>query len=129
MNHEQLRKIQVFSTLGEEHLQSLAALMSETSVPQGAAVVKQGACSYGFFAIVEGQADVLRDGKRISTLGPGECFGEIGFLERKPRTATVVATSPMRLATLERWDRERLSDAVVLAIRDQIGQRLVVHIE
>jgi CRP-like cAMP-binding protein len=129
MDHERLRAIEVFSTLGEGHLRSLAALMGESSVPRGAAIVKQGEHSHDFFAIAEGRADVLRDGKRVATLDAGECFGEIGTLDRRPRTATVVATTPMRLLTLTRWDLERVGADLLLAIRDQLRQRLVVHVE
>lgn len=129
MDHELLKAISVFATVHDDHLRSLAGLMSETSVPQGAAIVKQGACSYDFFAIVEGNADVLRDGKKISTLQAGECFGEIGVMERRPRMATVVATTPMRLVTLTHWDLDRLGAGVLLSIQDQISQRLVVHVE
>lgn len=129
MDHEQLKAIEVFSTLAEEDMRNVAALMTETSVPQGAAVVKQGECSYDFFAILEGRADVLRDGKRIARLAAGECFGEVGALQRRPRTATVVAVTPMRLITLTRWDIERVGAGALRVIREQLGQRLVVHVE
>jgi len=100
MDHELLKTITLFSRLGDDDLGTLAGLMSETSVPQGAAVVKQGEWSYDLYAILKGRAEVLRDGTRIATLDAGECFGEVGALERRPRTATVVALTPMRLDAL-----------------------------
>ena len=59
-------------------------------------------------AIEEGTADVLKDGEKLRELGPGDFFGEIGVLEKELRTATVRATTPMRLIILSRWDLKRL---------------------
>ncbi len=52
------------------------------------------------FAVVEGTADVLKDGKRIRMLDTGDVFGEIAVLYGGHRTATVVATTPMRLVMI-----------------------------
>jgi CRP-like cAMP-binding protein len=51
---------------------------------------------------------VIRDGKKIAELGPGDFFGETGLIEKEKRNATVRATSPMRLVTLTSWDLRRL---------------------
>ena len=51
-----------------------------------------------------GGADVERDGVVLAHLGPGEAFGEIALLLDVPRTATVTATEPTELLTLEAHD-------------------------
>ena len=46
--------------------------------------------------LVEGTAEVRKANRRVNMLGPGDFFGEISLIRHTPRTATVVATSPVR---------------------------------
>ena len=112
MDPDRLIAIPVFSSLEPEALRQLAAFASEMSVPAGKEIVKEGDYSYDFIAIDEGQADVLRGGKRVATLGPGDFFGEIGVLEKTRRSASVVAASPMRLVVLSHWDLKRAGPVI-----------------
>jgi CRP-like cAMP-binding protein len=69
-------------------------------------------------AIEEGTAEVTRAGEHVADLGPGDFFGEIGLLERALRTATVTATSHMRLITLTGWDMKRMEKAIPEAVEE-----------
>jgi CRP-like cAMP-binding protein len=123
MDPNRLKAINLFTDMSEEDLRALSALAGETSVPDGQELVRAGDFSYQFFAIEEGTADVERDGEKVATLGPGDFFGEIGVLEKELRTATVRATSPMRLIILSRWDLKRLERRDPSAF-DQIRETL-----
>jgi CRP-like cAMP-binding protein len=81
-------------------------------VPAGEHVVREGDYGYDLMAIEEGEADVIRGGETIATLGPGDFFGEMAVLEKTLRTASVVAKTPMRLVTLSHWDLKRTGDAI-----------------
>jgi CRP-like cAMP-binding protein len=122
MDSERLKAIPVFAALDEETLRRVAIFATEVSHPAGRELVRQGDYAREFMAIEEGEVDVLRDGERIATLGPGDFFGEIGVLEKTRRTATVVATTPVRLVLLTHWDLKRAGDALV-AIREVAEQR------
>ena len=63
--------------------------------------MEQGEPGDAFYAISSGQTDVIRDDERSRRLGPGEHFGEIALLEHVPRTATVVARTPVRAFRLD----------------------------
>ena len=71
-------------------------------------VVKEGGYSNHFFAIEEGTAKVERDGEQIGDLGPGDVFGEQGLLEKQERSATVTATSRLRVIKIEHWELSRM---------------------
>ncbi len=108
MDAARLKNISVFAGLDDEALQSIAALAAEVSVPEGKELVREGDYSYDVLAVEEGTARVERNGEIVAEVGPGEIIGEMGVLERSQRSATVVATSPMRLVTLTSWDVRRL---------------------
>lgn len=112
MDAERLRAIPVFASLDPETLKGIATFATESSVPAGKHLVKEGDYAYEFMAIEEGEADVIRGGETVATLGPGDFFGEIAVLEKTLRTASVVATTPMRLVTLSHWDLKRVGDAM-----------------
>jgi CRP/FNR family cyclic AMP-dependent transcriptional regulator len=100
MDPKRLQSVPLFRGLSRRDLQQLGRWADEVDVPAGKQLTKQGDFAYEFFVIEEGTADVARDGQHIATLGPGDFFGEIGMMESSRRTASVVATSPMRLIVM-----------------------------
>ncbi len=112
MDPERLRAIPVFASLDDKTLKGIATFAIESSVPVGKHLVKEGDYAYEFMAIEEGNAEVVRGGEKIADLGPGEFFGEIAVLEKRLRTASVIATTPMRLITLSHWDLKRVGSAM-----------------
>jgi CRP-like cAMP-binding protein len=112
MDPDRLRAIPVFASLDSETLRGIATFATESSVPAGKHLVKEGDYAYEFMAIEEGEADVVRGDETVATLGPGDFFGEIAVLEKTLRTASVVARTPMRLVTLSHWDLKRVGNAM-----------------
>ena len=108
MDAARLKNIPVFAGLGDDALDKIAKLASEVSVPEGKELVREGNYSYDLLAIEEGTARVESHGQHVADIGPGDVVGEIGVLEGEQRNATVTATSPMLLITLDRWDVRRL---------------------
>jgi cAMP-dependent protein kinase regulator len=123
MDPNRLTAIPIFSHLSPEEAKRLATFATETSVAEGQILMKQGDYSTELIAIEEGSADVLRDGQKIASLKDGDLIGEMGLLERKPRNADVIATSPMRVMKLTHWEIRRMSDDTLERIRDTIAQR------
>ena len=85
-------------------LEGLAIKLETLDAPEGLTLVAQGDIGEHFYVIEEGNADVVHDDRRLTTLGPGEYFGEIALLHDVPRTATVTAQTDCRLLVLERDD-------------------------
>lgn len=109
MDAARLKSIDVFAGLGEDALKTIATLASEVSVPAGKELVREGDYSYELLAVEEGTAKVERGGEHLADIGPGDVIGEVGVLEKAQRNATVTATSPMVLVTMDRWDVKRLA--------------------
>jgi CRP-like cAMP-binding protein len=122
MDPERLKVIPVFASLDDETLREIATFATEISVPAGKHLLNEGDYAYEFMAIEEGEAEVVRQGDRVATLGPGEFFGEIALLEKTLRTASVIALTPMRLVTLSHWDLKRVGGAMA-QIRETLEER------
>jgi CRP-like cAMP-binding protein len=118
LNPSRLKGIPLFEKFSEDELGQIAPFAEEKSVEEGDVLVREGDYSYQFVAIEEGTAKVMRGGETLAELRPGDFFGEIGLLEKSLRTATVAATSPMRLITLTGWDLARVEKAMPEAIEE-----------
>jgi CRP-like cAMP-binding protein len=123
----QLDSIPLFAGLTLDQRATVAEACTEISVDAGTTLVKEGDFGHGAFAITAGSAEVVQDGDVLRTLGPGDMFGEIAVLSGGRRTATVVATTDMRLVTLlnrELWRIERECPEIADALRATIAERL-----
>jgi len=120
---KRLKEIPIFSELSPEEAKRLAAFATETSIAEGQMLMKQGDYSTELIAIEDGDADVLRDGEKVASLGPGDLIGEMGLLERQPRNADVIATSSMRVIKLTHWEIRRMSQETIDRIRKIVESR------
>ena len=99
-----LRGVPLLDALPLPALETVARQLEHVVVPAGERVFGQGEPGERFYVVVDGTAEVVGDGRPITTLGPGDSFGEIALLRRVPRTATVSAVDELRLESL-RGDR------------------------
>jgi CRP-like cAMP-binding protein len=99
-----LGRIPLFAHVPKRHLRTILKRMSEYDYEDGATIVKDGSRGEVMFVLLDGTARVVRGGRTRARLGKGDFFGEIAVLDRRPRTAKVIATSPVQCLTLHRED-------------------------
>jgi CRP-like cAMP-binding protein len=99
-----LRAVAMLDLLPLPAIEQLARRMEPVAVPAGGVVFEQGDVGDRYYVIESGSVEVVGDGRAVATLGPGEGFGEIALLRSTRRTATVRATSALRLQTLRSDD-------------------------
>ena len=107
-----LRAVELFSECTDRQLAEIDGLMTEITVPAGTLLIQEGTRGREFFVIREGTATVTRGGKVVDELPAGAFFGELALLDRRPRTASVVAASEMRVWVLNRPEFSELLDRV-----------------
>jgi len=99
-----LAGIPLFAPLARPLLEGLAGKLTRIEVPAGTDVVRVGETGDRFYVIESGRLEATYDSRELSTMGAGECFGEIALLRDVPRTATVTALEDSVLQTLDRED-------------------------
>ena len=130
MDPRKVQSIPLFAGLSKDDQQVVAQYADEVDVDAGAVLAQEGRLAYEFFAIEEGTADVTLNGQHAATLGPGDFFGEIGLLAGERRVATVVATSPMRLAVLTGSQLRAIDSrmpGVAARVRGAMAERLAAN--
>jgi CRP-like cAMP-binding protein len=103
-----LRAVPLFSGCTGKELGQISSLADELYQQEGTTLITEGAKGREFFVLVEGSVDVRRNGRRLRSLESGSFFGEIALVSETPRTATVVATSPVRLLVITGQSFQRL---------------------
>jgi CRP-like cAMP-binding protein len=94
---ELIKHVPLFSRCSKKELAAVAAEADELVLPEGRALATQGARGSEFVVIIEGSADVSKNGRRINRLGSGDFLGEIALISGALRTATVTTTSETRI--------------------------------
>jgi CRP-like cAMP-binding protein/Zn-dependent protease len=110
----ELRSLRPFTSLTSSDIGLLLEHGDWVSVAPGEAIIREGDEGDSFYAVGSGKLEVFRDEQLIGTLGPGSHFGEVALLMDVPRTATVVAKTPVRVF---RIDREAFDRVIAAAFR------------
>lgn len=97
---DHLSNVPLFSACSQKELARIAKATDEVNLPDGRVLMNQDESSREAFIIVSGKAVVRRNNRKVAELGPGSMIGELGLLDRGPRTATVVAEGPVDVLVL-----------------------------
>ena len=103
-----LRTVPIFSTCTAKELKAIAATVKEVDFPAGKVICEEGQTGVWLHVIVQGETKVQVGGRTRARLGPGAFFGEIALLDGGPRTATVIAETPVRALSIVIWDFKAL---------------------
>jgi CRP-like cAMP-binding protein len=116
-----LRAVPLFQGMSDRAIDEVGRIACEADFPAGAALVRQGEAGESFIVIVDGTAEVSRDGAPIRELARGDFLGEIALIDGGPRTATVTATTPVHALTVDREGFIQLLDDVAVLRYDVLS--------
>jgi CRP/FNR family cyclic AMP-dependent transcriptional regulator len=122
-----IRGVPLFSRCSRREAEEIAHVADEIDLPEGTELTREGDTGREFLVIIDGEAEVRRRGRKLRTLGAGDCVGEIALLTKSPRTATVTATTPVRALVLtDRAFRRMIEDQPVIAAKvlETLAERL-----
>ena len=101
---ELLRSLDLFAPLSAQTLEDVAWRLVPASATPGEVVIREGDAGDRFYVVEDGEVAVSRDGRPLTTLGPGTYFGEIALLHDVPRVATVTAVTHASFLALDRGE-------------------------
>jgi CRP-like cAMP-binding protein len=139
MERSRVAAIPFFADLPEDELAAVASVASEVEIASGQALAAEGRIGHSLFAIESGTADVVIGGATVRTIGAGDdVVGEMAVFAAPPdrfappevaegglRTASVVATSPMRLIALFKrdvWALDRRAPVATQRLRAMVDE-------
>lgn len=96
-----IRSIPLFAGCTHDEVAEIAAIADEVDLREGRNLTTEHADGREFVVIISGTASVLKGEEQINSLDAGDWFGEIALMTGQPRTATVVATSPVHALVIE----------------------------
>lgn len=99
---EALQAISMFRYLPYPDLMRVASVAKEMPFQAGTTIFDEGVPGDSLFVILEGNVGVVKSGVEITTLGEGAHFGEMSLIERLPRSAGIVAKTPVQALVIER---------------------------
>jgi CRP-like cAMP-binding protein len=119
----------LFAGCTPDELEAIDRLADEVTVPAGRTVMTQGELGQEFALIVSGEADIVKDGVVVASIGPGDYFGEVALLDSITRTASVVARTDLVLEVLDRRgfntlldDLPRLSRSILKGLAHRLAE-------
>ncbi|HQR51180.1 MAG TPA: mechanosensitive ion channel family protein [Methylophilaceae bacterium] len=121
---EALRKVELFNGFTEEELLDIAQRLKYAPFAKGDVITRQGAVAHWLYMLSEGEAEVYletpgQERRKLSTLHPGNFFGEMGLMTGAPRTATVVAATDAECYLLDKTSFE-----TVLSKRPELAEEI-----
>lgn len=105
-----LQRVPLFSGLTDDQLRRVAAISKVVEIPAEAVLTRMGEPGDSFFVLIDGRAAVQTQIGVSDPLQPGDFFGEMSLLDGEPRSATITATTGVRLLVVERAHFWRLLD-------------------
>ncbi len=139
MDSSRIGAIPFFADLPADDLATVASVATEVEISSGQALAAEGGTGHSLFAVESGTADVVIAGEKVATIGPGDVVGEAAVLSAPPdpfappevteaglRTASVIATSPMRLISLFKrdvWALDQRAPGAIERLQALLDQR------
>jgi CRP-like cAMP-binding protein len=103
-----LRSAPLFAGMSKKKLAVVGRVADEIDLPAGKDLIRESAFGTQFFILLDGEAEVRRRGRKVNTLHKGDFFGEISLLADRPATATVTASTPVRVLVVTRSNFKKL---------------------
>jgi serine/threonine protein kinase len=95
-----LRYLGFFKDFSDEQITEVVNASEWKDFEKGNVIVTEGEPETAFYIIAKGGVEVVKNDKVVGLMKQGDCFGEIAFLTRQPRNATIMARTEVSLMSV-----------------------------
>lgn len=123
-----LKRTEFFTEFSDVEIWEVIRISEWAKFLSGRTLVKEGDFGASFFVLIKGRVEVAKNGKVLTTLDKGDCFGEMAYIDKSKaeRSASVVSTMPVMLMKIKSDSLERASQ--VLQVRfNRAFLKVLVH--
>ncbi len=99
---DHLEDLEPFRACSRQELERIASVSDVVDVEAGYVLMREGRSGSECFVISQGEAAVFVNGNQVARLGRGALVGEMSLIDGGPRSATVVAMTPMKVVLFAR---------------------------
>lgn len=122
---ELARRLAFFNEFSDDELRSVVAACPWKRFTSGERIIREGNMEHAFYVLVSGDVSVSKGGTRVGTLSTGSVFGEMGFVSRATRSATIHARDDAIVMTANAQSLSVLPAAIQLRFTQTFLQTLV----
>lgn len=123
------RKIPLFNEFSDDELNEVLRVGSWERYGPGETIIKEGLDDYSFCILIAGDVAVKKRGQNLTALKTGDCFGEMSYLARSRRTATIAALNDVRILRINETQMEQALDSVQARFNKVFLKTLVQRLE
>jgi serine/threonine protein kinase len=127
-NRDSLRRLNFFNAFNDEEIDEIVKAGSMMTYQSGQTIIEEDALENAFYLVVAGSAEVRKKGKPLHTMGKGDAFGEVGFLTKAKRTASVIATSSVLALKINSTLMDQLSQDCQLKFYKVFTETLIYRL-
>ena len=114
-----------FANFTLEQIKTVKSASVVSKHEKGAVIVNQGEVDDSLFVVLSGKGAVMKDGRKITVIEKGECFGEMAYLSGQPRDATVIAETDCVLMKVSATLMDKAPDSLHLLFLKTFAMTLV----
>jgi eukaryotic-like serine/threonine-protein kinase len=127
-NRDSLRALAFFNDFADTEIDEILNVSSMVSFQKGATIIQEGEIDNTFYIIALGSVEVRKGSKVLQVFGKGDCFGEIGFLMKTKRTASIIAQTPVLVLKINATEMQQVSQDCQLRYYKVFTENLIYRL-
>ena len=120
------RGLKFFNEFSDDEIEEVLTVASWARFDDGQALITEGESDSAFYVLAAGDVDIVVGDRTVTTLGKGDCVGELGYLSKVKRIASVIARGDVDAICIEEMHMEWASLPCQLRF-NKIFQRTLIE--
>jgi len=120
-----IKKLGFFTGFSDADLWELTRACSWQTYPKGTAIITEGEEDKSFYIVLSGVVAVEKKGRHVHNLQEGDCFGEMGYLSKAKRSASVIAKTDVTVMKVNDATIDQAAEPIQLRFHKAFVRTLI----